>query len=143
MGCDQLPGLERHRPADLPRWALYPLWTQAFLHDLRGAVYHLLAALRLAAHPSFFDPWRASPRPLVAAGLAPSEQAILADTVSGGTTRTGIRPLRHGGGGRAGDRTDFGRVITDNFNCTGLSLSTAHRHQSPLCSANRMVEILP
>ena len=79
LGADQLSGLERHRVAGL-RLAFDGFRTQAFLHDLRRSVHHVLvscAALRAACRLLIVA------RILQGAGgggLQPSEQAILADT---------------------------------------------------------------
>src|ERR1700722_944463 len=108
LGPDQLPGFQRHRVAYL-RLALYPLRPQAVLHDLCGPVYHLFAALRDCAYltvpHSGQDP--AGPRRWRTGSQRTGDPGRY---VSGGTTRPGIRPLWHGGGGRTRDRADPGRL---------------------------------
>ncbi len=65
-------------------------------------------------------------------GLAPSEQAILADTFPVEQTRTGIRSLRHGSGGCAGDRTNAGRMDHRQLQLAlDLLHQSAHRHHFP------------
>ena len=57
-------------------------------------------------------------------GLAPSEQAILADNISGRETGTGIRGLRHGGRLCPGDRAHAGWLDYRQFQ---LALDLLHQ----------------
>ena len=78
LGADQLPGVERDRFCRSPA-GFGAHGPQAFLHDVRGAVYHQLVLVRAGAQPADAD---SLPRAagIGGGGLAPSEQAILADT---------------------------------------------------------------
>ena len=100
MGADQLPGQLGHHPSHLGL-DLEPHWTQALLHDVRGPVHGLLHAVRSGADAAHAG-GRAHPAGAsAAADWRSSEQAILADTFPIEKRRAGLRPLRHGGRGRA------------------------------------------
>src|SRR6202789_2462333 len=108
LGADQLPGVKRHRATDL-RLALHPLRTQALLYDVRGAIYRLLAALRPCTYPSVPDPGPAAAR-LGRTRSGSQRTGHPGGHFSRGTKRTGVCPLRYGGGGRTRHRTDAGRL---------------------------------
>ena len=142
LGADQLPGFERHRAAHL-RLALHPFRTQALLHDLRGAVYHLLAALRPGAYPAVPDSGPHSARP--------------------GRRRTGSQRTGHPGGyvsrWNKGDRhlpstawpwwphppsdRRWAAGSPTTSTGTGSSSSTCPSASSPCCSATGWWKIRP
>ena len=78
MGADELPGLLRSDFADL-RLAVESHRTQALLHVVRSHLYGVLPAVR-SGTDAFAAGVRADSAGAGGGGLAPSEQAILADT---------------------------------------------------------------
>ena len=133
--------VERHRSAYL-RLAFYPIWPQAFLHDLRGAVYHLLAALRPRPHPPFLILARIL-QGLGGGGLAPSEQAILADTFP--VEQRGQAFALYGMAVVAAPAIGptLGGWITDNFNWHWIFFINLPIGIISLLLSNRMVEDPP
>src|ERR1700691_2041110 len=131
LGAYQLPGFECHRIAHL-RLALHPFRTQALLHDLRGAVYRLLAALRPCPYPAILDPGPYSARP--GRRRAGSQRTSHpGGYLSGGTKRTGIRPLWQGGRGCARHWADVWWMDHRQLQLAlDLLYQLAHRHHLPL-----------
>ena len=142
LGADQLPGGQRDHPSDL-RLAGDAFWTQAFLHDLRGAC---------SPSARFFAASRKPCRMLILArilqglgggGLAPSEQAILADTFP--VAKRGQAFAVYGMAVVVAPAIGptLGGWITDNFNWHWIFFINIPIGLLSLFLSNRMVEDPP
>ena len=102
--------------------ALVRSWSQAVLHDLRGAVHHQLVSVRAGAESGMLVFFRVI-QGLGGGGLAPSEQAILADTFP--PAKRGMAFAIYGMAVVMAPAIGptLGGWITDNFTGAGFSLS--------------------
>ena len=141
MGADQLSGVERYRAAHL-RLAGDAVRAQALLHGVSGYLYHLLRPLRLCPTLPFLILARVL-QGIGGGGLAPSEQAILADTFS--VAKRGQAFAVYGMAVVVAPAIGptLGGWITDNFNWHWIFFINVPVGLLSLYLSNRMVKTHP